>query len=152
MVEKGQKLTERELQDGVIKQAAYCHLSCSLDDQPYLIPISYGYDGKFLYIHTALRGKKVDIFHLNPQVCLAFESQVTLNPDPDLACKWSFSYQSVILEGSISELTSPADKVYGLEQVMAHYSPSDWQFPPEMIRQTRIWKITPEHIYFKSSQ
>ncbi len=145
-------LLDRELIDGIIKRAQICHLACSLDDQPYVLPISFGYDGINIYLHTSPGGKKIKIFTKNPLVCLSFERNITLQPNSELACKWSFSFQSVILDGTISEMTKPEEKNYGLAQIMAHYSNSDWQFPPEKVNKTRIWKVIPNNITAKTSR
>lgn len=152
MTTKNKSVPEREIQDRVIQQAQICHLACSLEDQPYVLPISFGYDGKNVYVHTSHDGKKIKIFTQNPHVCLSFENDITLKSDPELACKWSFSFQSVILDGNISEITEPEEKNYGLAQIMAHYSSSDWHFPPEKVIKTRLWKIVPEKISFKLSK
>ena len=58
MRRKEKEVTDRSLIDGIIHQADICHLSCSLEDRPYLVPISFGYDGQAVYIHTAPSGRK----------------------------------------------------------------------------------------------
>ncbi len=118
-----------------------CHLSCCQDEVPYLIPISFGYDGQAIYIHTAKRGKKISIFENNPRVCLSFVSRADLIPDPNQACEWGFESSSVIAEGVISELIDPAEKVIALDLIMAHYSDREWDYPEKMLAATRTWKI-----------
>ena len=144
------KSNQAQIQE-VIQKSQYCHLSCSLENTPYLIPIAYGYDGEHLFFHTGQEGKKIEIFQENPQVCLAFEYDVKVIPNPDSACKWDFNYQSVIMDGSVEEVVEPDQKVYGLNQIMDHYSSKDWNFPPEKVIKTRIWKVVPESITYKKS-
>ena len=129
MRRKDKALEDRSAIDRIIHEAAYCHLSCSLNDQPYGIPISFGYDGQALYIHTAPSGKKIEIFEQNPRVWAAFVSRVELTPDLDQACHWSQKYASVLAEGSISEITDPGEKHAALNQIMTHYSGRDWEMP-----------------------
>ena len=44
-------------------------LGCSLDDQPYVVPVSFSYEPDRLYIFSTL-GKKVKWMRQNPKVCL----------------------------------------------------------------------------------
>ena len=67
MRKKDKSITEREIIDRIIHESLICHLACCLDDQPYVIPISFGYDGKIVYFHTARAGKKNEIFLEKPQ-------------------------------------------------------------------------------------
>lgn len=137
-------ITDRETIDKIIHEAEICHLSCCLDGQPYLIPVSFGYDGEAVYIHTGRVGKKIGFFEGNPRVCLSFVSQVEIRPDQEEACEWSFAFSSVIAEGSISEISDLEGKTSALNQVMSHYSGREWDFPEKVLGGTRIWKIVLE--------
>jgi nitroimidazol reductase NimA-like FMN-containing flavoprotein (pyridoxamine 5'-phosphate oxidase superfamily) len=142
---------DRETIDGIIYQSEICHLSCCLKEIPYVIPVSFGYDGQDVYIHTAAAGKKITIFEENPQVCLAFVSQVDLKTSPEKACDWSFEFSSVIAEGIISEVTNPKKKSHALNRIMSHYSGKEWDMPEASLRSTRCWKITLNHLTGKIS-
>lgn len=144
MRRKDKARMDKDAIDEIIQQSEICHLSCCLDNTPYLVPIAFGYDGKAVYIHTAPAGKKIEMFERNPRVCLAFVARINLISSPDLACNWSFGYSSVIAEGDISEITERGDKLYGLNQVMAHYSGQEWDFPEDTVSETRVWKIVLE--------
>lgn len=47
-------------------------LACSLDNQPYIVPIHFSYDGIHLYGITTL-GQKVRWMRSNPRVCVEVE-------------------------------------------------------------------------------
>jgi nitroimidazol reductase NimA-like FMN-containing flavoprotein (pyridoxamine 5'-phosphate oxidase superfamily) len=130
-----------ELLGRVLDKALYCHLACSYQDEPYLIPLAYGYDGEFVYIHTSKTGKKADIMKNNPRVCLGFEIDVRLQKDPDQACEWAFEYQSVIASGVIEEIVDPDKKSAGLSVIMDHYSNKTWEFPSKHLAKTKVWRI-----------
>ena len=151
MIRKDKAVADRKTIDGIIHAAEICHLSCSLNDQPYLIPISFGYDGQAIFIHTAPAGKKISIFEQNPRVCLAFVSQTDLITNKDQACNWSFAYSSVIAEGEISEITDPEGKTFALNHIMSHYSGRDWEIPNKTLASTRAWKIVLENPTGKTS-
>jgi len=141
MRKKDKSITERDIYDKVIHESLICHLACCLEEQPYVIPISFGYDGSTVYFHTARAGKKNDIFLANPQVCLAFETDIKLVPNQEDACEWSFNFQSVIASGEIKEISDPDLKTSGLNQIMHHYSGKDWEMPEREISKTKVWGV-----------
>jgi uncharacterized protein len=151
MRKKEKAITERELINRIIDQSQICHLACCLDNQPYVIPISFGYDGNTIYFHTARVGKKNEIFLKNPQVCLGFESTVNLITDQENACGWTFDFQSVIATGKIEEIKQPDLKKYGLNQIMLHYSGRNWKMPEREISKTKIWGVKLKTITGKRS-
>ena len=141
MRRKDKSFAEREIIDKIIHESLICHLACCLAGQPYVIPISFGYDGRIVYFHTARAGKKNKIFLENPHVCLAFETDIKLITDEEKACNWSFDFQSVIASGEIKEISDPALKNAGLNQIMRHYSGKDWEMPDREISKTKIWGV-----------
>ena len=145
------EVTDRELLDRIIQQTEFCHLSCCLEDRPYLIPISFGYDGQAIYLHTAPEGKKIRIFEGNPRVSLSFVSQAGLLTNPDQACKWSFNFSSVYAEGAIREIKDREGKTAALNQIMIHYSGRSWEIDPGKLTGSRVWKIVLETITGKVS-
>jgi uncharacterized protein len=50
----------------------YAHLACSRDDEPYVVPVHYAFDGEHVFIYTT-EGKKSEILDSNPKVCLQAE-------------------------------------------------------------------------------
>lgn len=125
----------------VIDRAPYCHLALAADGEPYLVPLSFGRDGRSIFIHTAQAGEKIDIIKRNPAARLAFECDVTVVDNEVEACKWSFSFRSVIARGTIHEVTSREEKRTALDAIMAHYSDKGWTYPAAGIDRIRVWEI-----------
>jgi nitroimidazol reductase NimA-like FMN-containing flavoprotein (pyridoxamine 5'-phosphate oxidase superfamily) len=151
MVDKESVIIDRKKLDQIIHNAEYCHLACTKNDQPYLVPLAFGYDGEHVFIHTASAGKKIDLFIANPKVCLGFEIDVELVRDSSAACDWSFNYQSVSATGTISEVTGVESKINALNCIMSHYSTENWDYPLKTLSKTRVWQITIESISGKAS-
>jgi hypothetical protein len=151
MRRKEKEITSRDKLDHIIHNSLICHLSCSLNDQPYVVPLSFGYDGNAVYFHMAIEGKKNVILSANPRVCLGFEQEIHIQPDPDLACRWSFHYQSVIATGIAEEMVNPIDRLYAIKQIMLHYSDDDWEFPEKELARTTIWRVILTEITGKKS-
>jgi uncharacterized protein len=146
------EITDRQEIDAIVRGCLVCHVALARDDRPYLVPLSFGYDGQALYLHTAVEGTKLDFFAANPHVCFEFERGVEVRAHPDLACKWTLDYESVIGFGTISELTGPADKTHALNEIARQYSGRDWTFEPVSMAKARAWKIAIESITGKRSQ
>lgn len=131
----------RQIED-IIRGSLICHVALAKDNAPYVVPMSFGYDGTAIYLHTAGTGKKIEYFESNPNVCFEFEQGIELRRDPHTACKWSFGFESVIGYGSISELLAPAQKEYALNEIMRQYSGKRWPLEETSIAHVRVWKIT----------
>ena len=68
------------------------HLSCALNNQPYIVPIYVDFDGQFLYGYAPL-GLKIDWMRQNPLVCLEIDQVITNT-------RWA----SVVIFGRYEEL------------------------------------------------
>ena len=65
----------REEMEDLLREEVLGYLGLSMDGQPYVVPLNYGYvDGKILF-HCALTGKKLDYLRANPRVCFTVGRQ-----------------------------------------------------------------------------
>ncbi len=151
MRRKDKEIMDTEKIAKVIKKSQVCRLGLSLDNIPYIVPVSFGYDGNTLYFHTALEGKKIDILAVNKNVCFEFEAGVQVVPNETKPCNWSFSFQSVIGFGKVVELSAPEDKIKGLTHVMAQYSEKEWGLDKLPLSNLRVWAIQIESMTGKQS-
>ena len=142
--------SRREI-DAIIRRADVCRLALARDNEPYLVPVSFGYDGAVLFFHTAPKGRKLEFIEANNRVCFEFETNVALVRDEDDACAWTFSFESVIGYGTVTELVAPEDKNHGLNQIMRRYSGREWDIPAHRTATTRVWRIDIESVTGKRS-
>src|SRR4051812_13014677 len=108
------EIRDRDVIDGIIGKCEVCWVGLARDGVPYIVPVSFGYDGSALYFHTASTGQKVEFMTANPRVCFEFEHGVKLVSHESEPCNWTFSYQSVIGYGMVRELLDPKEKTDGL--------------------------------------
>lgn len=146
------QITGREEIAEVISKCQVCRVGLAKDNQPYIVPVSFGYDGRALYFHSAIKGMKTDYIRANNRVCFEFEHGVEIQSHDDQPCNWSFSFQSVIGFGSIAEIVSIKDKVKGLQVIMAQYSDKSWDFNNISLTGVAVWKITIESMTGKQSK
>jgi len=85
------KLDEMQIDHFLLSQAVG-RIACTDGKRPYIVPVTYVYDGKDI-IGQAREGLKVNIMRANPNVC--FEVDLMAN---------MANWQSVILFGTFHEL------------------------------------------------
>ena len=137
--------------DAIIAGSDVCRLALALDNAPYLVPLSFGYDGDAIYLHTAHKGKKIDYFEANNRVCFEFERNVHFVQKGGNACEATFAFESVIGYGTISELVDFDQKSRALSQITSQYTGPQTAFEHKEIAKVRVWKISIESVEGKRS-
>jgi hypothetical protein len=141
MKRKEKQIAERDRMDAILMDCDVIHVAFARDNIPYVVPLNFGYDGRFIYLHTAHSGRKIDFIDANPDVCFTAERRVRIMPDDIRACKWTCAFESVIGSGAIAELLGEENKIYGLNHIMRHYDTRQWSFDPKVVAKTRVWRI-----------
>jgi nitroimidazol reductase NimA-like FMN-containing flavoprotein (pyridoxamine 5'-phosphate oxidase superfamily) len=150
MRRKEKEITDRIQIDTIINRAFVCRLALSDGKRPYVVPLSFGYDGSCLYFHCAEQGKKIDIMKMNPLVC--FEIDIDCEPiSSTSSCAWSMKYSSVIGYGNATFVDDIVLKREALEIILSHYSDTRVEIPLEAIRNTVIIKVKIESMTGKRS-
>jgi len=67
-------------------------IGCCVDNRCYVVPISFAYDGRYIYCRSQ-EGLKIQMMRKNPRVC--FETENTRN---------HANWQSVVVQGIYEEL------------------------------------------------
>ncbi len=88
------ELTSDEI-DELLRTEAIGRIGCYAFGQPYVVPITYAYDGDSVYGHSR-EGLKLRMMRANPSVCFEVDRRVDLS-----------TWQSVIALGTFSELEEP---------------------------------------------
>ena len=151
MRRRDKEITNREEIDEIIRSALVCRIAFADGDEPYVVPVSFGFDGESLFIHTAKTGRKLDFIRANNRVCFELEGNISLQTDDGDACNWTFAFESVIGYGTTTELETAKDRAQGLNQIMLHYSGREWDIEPSATATTRVWRIDIESITGKRS-
>ena len=137
--------SEREIKegkdiDGIIRRCRVCHLAMCDNDQPYVLPLNFGYDGEFLYFHAAPAGKKIDIIRKNNRMGFEFDilHQIVA---ADKACDWGAKYESVVGSGTAEILDEPDARKEALAWIMRQYGSDADDFPEETMKKTLILRV-----------
>lgn len=141
MRRKKNEVTDHQEMQGVIRASQVMRLALCLDNEPYVVPMSFGYDGSALYFHCAAEGLKVDILRRNPRVCCLFEHGLAFDPKGDNPCAWGFAYATVIVHGEAVQIKDPAEKLAALQVITEQYSTNGELVPADKAGKVEVWKI-----------
>ncbi|MDR2860444.1 MAG: pyridoxamine 5'-phosphate oxidase family protein [Elusimicrobiota bacterium] len=134
--------------DEIIKILDECqsiHIAFSLNDEPYSVPMNFGYEvineKLFIYLHGAKEGKKHDILAQNPKVSFSGVALCEIYEAPE-AARWSTFYKSIIGQGQISVVQGEEEIIKGLDALMKHvgYKGAS-NYPPQVLEKVRVLKI-----------
>ena len=140
---------EREVTDpaqilDILNRAQIVHIAMVDGDEPYVIPMNYGFtmeEGKLtLYLHGAKKGRKLDVLQVNPKVFFSLECDV--QPfEGDIACRYGTAYSSVLGAGVAHIVEDPADKCEGLSIIMKTQTGRDFSFDEKMASIVSVIRI-----------
>jgi nitroimidazol reductase NimA-like FMN-containing flavoprotein (pyridoxamine 5'-phosphate oxidase superfamily) len=89
-------------------------LGCARDNQPYVVPISFAYDGRHIYGFST-PGQKIDWMRSNPLVCLQVDERTSND-----------QWMSIVVSGRYQELPDTpeltADLVQAQKALQQHAS------------------------------
>lgn len=103
------ELTFKESEE-ILKRGSMAHLGCYSHGEVFVTPITYVYEGDYIYGHSLI-GKKIKMMRSNPHVCLQIGEIYTL-----------FNWKSVIVQGHYEELKegiAPAQALRALKVKIA---------------------------------
>jgi uncharacterized protein len=144
------EITDKLAIEKIINASLVCRLALSDGNQPYIVPLCFGYQDRTLYFHSALEGKKIDILKKNNRTCFEFDVNSEIIK-AEKACKWGMKYQSVIGFGKAVLVENIAEKKKALNIIMNHYSDRDFQFTDKAIKKIAVIKIEIEGMTGKHS-
>ena len=89
------QLNDTQIQN-ILSSQAVGRLACTDGNQPYIVPVTYNYDGNYIYGQTN-EGMKLQILRKNPNVCFEVDWMMDMR-----------NWQSVIVYGKFEELEDEA--------------------------------------------
>jgi len=146
---------EREIKtfeniEAIIRKALVCRLGLAADNEPYVVPLCFGYRERTVYLHSAPEGRKVEMLAKNPRVCLEFDIDQELIPG-DEPCSCGMRYRSVIAFGKASVVRDPVEKRGALDVIMEHYGGGLAPYPEGKIGHVLVIKVEIEQVTGKQA-
>ena len=121
MTRRERQVTDPEKILEILQRSKVVHLGLCDGNQPYVVPMNYGYEmqeGRLtLYLHGAPQGRKYDVMARQPRV--SFTMECDLQPfTGKVACMYGLSYSCLMGEGTASFVEDPAEKCRALSLIM----------------------------------
>jgi nitroimidazol reductase NimA-like FMN-containing flavoprotein (pyridoxamine 5'-phosphate oxidase superfamily) len=116
---------DRETVDAILDAALVCHLGFVQDGQPYVIPTLHARLGDRLYVHGSSASRAIRTLGEGVPAC----ATVTLLDGIVLArsvFEHSTNYRSVVVLGTATAVTDPAEKLAALEAFTEKLLPGRW--------------------------
>jgi uncharacterized protein len=104
------QLDKQQIED-LLHHQPVGRLGCHADGQTYVVPISYAYDGEYVYART-FEGKKLDMLRKNPELCFQVDDTRDLS-----------NWQSVICWGVFEELADGPDRNKAIDTLVKRNLP-----------------------------
>lgn len=148
--------SDREITDtagieAIVREAQVCRIALTDSEQPYIVPVCFGYEPGSLYIHSAPEGKKIDMIRKNPRICFEVDFCDGIVKG-DRACSWGMRYRSVIGFGHAEILTDPAATQHGLNCIMQQYHGGVHEFAEAELKNVVVIRIDVEAMTGKTSK
>ena len=123
------------------------HLGLAVNNEPYVVPMNYGYcmeNGKLvLYLHSAVRGKKLDMIQANPRVF--FEIDCDLMPfEGRVPCQYGLVYSSLMGRGTAVLVDDVEEKKQAMSILMKTQTGKDFTFEDRLVTIVSVIRIDVE--------
>ncbi len=154
MRRKDREIVDKKVMVSIIEKAIICRVAMCWQDEPYVIPMNFGYRDNYIYLHSAREGRKLDILRNNNKVCIEFDADVEL-VQSQKACNTEMKYKSVLAFGKAVILKDIVEKKKALDIIMHHYynhdSLSVFHYPEDALEKVIIIKVRVKEMTGKES-
>ena len=144
MTKRERQITDPEQILDILNRAKVLHLGLCVDNEPYVVPLNYGYimeDEKLVvYLHSAVRGKKLDMIATNPKVF--FEIDCDMVPfDGEKPCQYGMAYSSVMGKGIATIVEDVEEKKKAMSILMRTQTGKEFSFEDRLVSIVSVIRI-----------
>ena len=144
MTKRERQVTDPDQIKHILDTGKVLHLGLAVDNEPYVVPMNYGYtmeNGKLImYLHSATRGKKLDMIRANPKVF--FEIDCDLMPfEGDVACQYGLVYSSIMGRGTARIVEDVEEKKQAMSLLMKTQTGKDFTFEDRLVTIVSVIRI-----------
>lgn len=128
----------------ILDKSKVLHLGLVDGDEPYVLPMNYGYeliDGKLtIYLHGARRGRKLDVIRANNKVFIEMDCDI-VPFEGEVACKYGIAYASLMGRGTATITEDVQEKIHALEVLMKTQTGKDFTFDEKLVSVVSVIRI-----------
>lgn len=124
---------DKDFANSIIDKVEFGSLAMvNIDGTPYSIPISFIRKDNMIYIHSALKGTKIEIIKNNPEVSMSFVGDINI-PYPsaessigiDPSEVFTTEFESAIIFGTANIVEDINEKILALRLLCEKYTPNN---------------------------
>lgn len=136
MTKREYRITDEAQIRGILDSAKVLRLGLAVDNEPHIIPLNYGFcleEGKLtLYMHSAVKGRKLELMGKNPNVC--FELDCDYRPfEGVLPCQYGLGYSAVSGRGRVTIVEDVGEKMEAMRSLMKTQTGKDFTFNERLV-------------------
>lgn len=136
----------------VVDKCEYAFLAMTAEDgSPYGLPVTIVRNGREIYFHSALEGRKVECLRRSPRICLSCVGDTRVPPG-----KFTTLFESAVIFGTAAEVTGEDEKIHALRLLCQRHTPDNMEnfsrAAAGSLARTGVWKITAEEITGKAKR
>jgi nitroimidazol reductase NimA-like FMN-containing flavoprotein (pyridoxamine 5'-phosphate oxidase superfamily) len=149
---KDREITDSDVLKKVLKSTKYVTIALCMDNEPYLVSLSHGYDeaANCLYFHCADEGKKIVYLKANPNVWGQAVQDYGVTDECD------YAYTCVHFKGKISLIQDLSEKRHAMEVMVRQLSDNPEEklakIKPEKLAKTTMGRIDISYMTGKKHQ
>ena len=147
MTKRERQITDPEQIRRILDTASVLHLGLSVNDEPYVVPMNYGYtlEGEklVLYLHSAVKGKKLDMMRANPNVFFSIDCD-RMPFEGKLPCQYGMVYSSVMGRGRATITEDVEEKKKAMTALMKTQTGKDFTFEDRLVSIVAVIRIDVE--------
>ena len=128
----GTQILSAQAIDDMLRGSWWGILATTVDNQPYAVPVAYGWNGTHVFI-ASLDGRKIRNLQANPNACLTIANV-------ESGADWS----SAIIEGPIEWVKSPGQLLVAFHALATQCGKPFVAPPPSRLLEARVFRIVPK--------
>lgn len=152
MRRREREITDEAVIKEILEKSKVIHVGLSEHNQPYVVPMNYGYileDGKLtFYLHGAVEGYKYDVIRQNPQTSFSIECDVAPF-EGKTACQYGMVYASILGKGYARIIDDVDEKIQALTILMKTQTGKDFEFNEKLVSIVNVIRIDVEEFSAK---
>ncbi|MCC7564260.1 MAG: pyridoxamine 5'-phosphate oxidase family protein [Methanobacterium sp.] len=145
------EINDPEVIQEIFQEADVCRIDLIDGNEPYVVPMNFGYKDNILYLHSASEGRKIEILKQNNNTCFQMDikSELVASASP---CNWGMKYLSLIGQGKAYVISNIPEKKDALDVIMGKYSPeASFEYSDDAINEVVVIKVNIDSVTGKKS-
>ena len=144
MTKRERQVTDRDQIVHILDTGKVLHLGLAVDNEPYVVPMNYGYtledDKLVLYLHSAVRGRKLDMIRKNPKVFFSIDCD-RMPFEGRVPCQYGLVYSSIMGRGEAQLVEDVEQKKAAMTILMKTQTGKDFSFEDRLVSIVTVIRI-----------